>query len=434
MNHKVALLTIAAVALALAGAIPALGADGETSDIDLKQLPQDNAAFAMRLYGCLAAQNGNLFFSPFSISQAMAMTYIGAGGQTKTEMREALNIPTGHDKQDKVLPWNVDELAAAYKHLNSRLKGERGSKGRFQIQIANALWGQKRAKFKKTFGDLVKEQFGGKIQSLNFAQPDQAAKAINDWVARQTRDRIKDLVTADALNADTRLVLTNAIYFKGAWAHPFQADHTKKADFHLDAQKSVQADMMTQTKIFRYAQVDGVHILELSYADRDTAMVILLPQKPEGLAELEKKLAKEVKRDPASMPGEESPSALDEYLKKLEKHEVHVVLPKFKFTGQFVLADALKAMGMPLAFDGAKADFSGMSEDKLYISTVLHKAFVDVNEEGTEAAAVTAVPMAQAADGEPATDFVADHPFIFLIRDGASGSLLFMGRVEDPTK
>ena len=152
MNYKVSFVIVAAVALVFAAAARTFGADGEepnplaekeTSDIDLKQLPQDNATFATRLYGRLAAEKGNLFFSPFSISQAMAMTYAGAGGQTKAEMREALNVPMGHDKQDKLLPWDVDDLAAAYKHLNSRLNRERRPKGRFQIQIANALWGRK---------------------------------------------------------------------------------------------------------------------------------------------------------------------------------------------------------------------------------------------------------------------------------------------------
>lgn len=444
MNHKTACLIVAAVALALAGSIRTLGAEGEpptppspkeTADIDLKQLPQDNAAFAVRLYGHLAAQKGNLFFSPFSISQAMAMTYVGAGGQTKAEMREALNVPTGRDKQDKVLPWDVDDLAAAYKHLNARLKGDRRPRGRFQIQIDNALWGPKRTKFKKPFAGLVTAQFGGKLQSLDFAKPDQAAKTINDWIARHSLDKISELVPADSLSADTGLVLTNAIYFRASWLRPFRAEDTRKADFHLDADKSVQADMMAQTAVFKYAQVGGVDVLELPYVDKDTAMVVLLPQKRDGLAELEKKLAKPPQRDAASMPGEELPPALDGYLKKLELHEVHVVLPKFKFTSQIALADALKTMGMKLAFDGekGKANFSGMSEAPLFISSVMHKTYVDVDEKGTEAAAATAISIPTAEDVQ-AKEFVADHPFIFLILDNDSGSLLFMGRVADPTK
>ena len=445
MNYKVSFLVVASIALALAGVTRIFGADGEepnpmaekeTSDIDLKQLPRDNATFAMRLYGRLAARKGNLFFSPFGISEAMAMTYVGAGGDTKAQMREALHVPMGRDKQDNLLPWDVDDLAAAYKHLNARLRSDRRSRGKFQIQIDNALWGPKGAKFKKPFSGLVTGQFGCKLQSVNFAQPEQAAKTINDWVARQTKDKVSNLVPADSLNKDTDLVLTNAIYFRAAWLRAFQAADTRKADFHLDARNSVQADMMTQTKLFRYAQVDGVNILELPYVDKDTAMVVLLPEKPEGLADLEKKLAREVKRDPASMPGEEPPSALDEYLKKLEIHEVHVVLPKFKFTVEFDLSETLKAMGMKLAFGGEKdkADFSGMSDGPLFISAVMHKTYVDVDEKGTEAAAATAVVLAHGEDGEPAKEFVADHPFIFLIRDDASGSLLFMGRIQDPTK
>jgi serpin B len=444
MNHKAAFLVIAAAALALAGAIRTAGAQSEpanpteekeTSDIDLKQLPQDNATFAIRLYGRLAGEKGNLFFSPLGISQAMAMTYVGAGGQTKAEMREALNVPLGRDKQDKLLPWDVDDLAAAYKHLNARLRSERRARGRFQIQIDNALWGPKGAKFKKPFAGMVTGQFGCKLQSLNFAQPERAAKTINDWIAQHTLDKTTDLVPADSLNKDTGLVLTNAIYFRAAWLRPFQADGTKKADFHLDAQKSVQADMMAQTAVFKYAQVDGVSVLELPYVDKDTAMVVLLPEKRDGLAELEKKLGKPPVRDAATTPGEESPSVLDGYLKKLEIHEVHVVLPKFKFSSEVALADTLKAMGMKSAFDGekGKADFSGMSDRPLYISAVQHKTYVDVDEQGTEATAATAVVIPTAED-EPVKEFVADHPFIFLIRDNDSGSLLFMGRVADPTK
>jgi serpin B len=444
MNHKAAFLIVAAAALALGLAVRTLGADSEpanpaaekeTSDIDLKQLPQDNAAFAMRLYGRLADQKGNLFFSPLGISQAMAMTYVGAGGQTKAEMREALNVPLGRDKQDKLAPWDVDDLAAAYKHLNARLKGDRRSRGRFQIQIDNALWGPKGARFKKPFTSLVTGQFGSKLQSLNFAQPEQAAKTINDWIAQHTLDKTSDLVPPESLNKSTGLVLTNAVYFRAAWLRPFQADGTKKADFHLDAQKSVQTDMMRQTAVFKYAQVDGVSVLELPYVDKDTAMVVLLPEKRDGLAELEKKLAKPPAKDATTMPGEESTTVLDGYLKKLEIHEVHVALPKFKFSSEAGLADALKAMGMKSAFDGqkGKADFSGMSDGPLYISAVQHKTYVDVDEQGTEAAAATAVVIPTAED-EPVKDFVADHPFIFLIRDNDSGSLLFMGRVADPTK
>ena len=394
-------------------------------NIDPKALSAGNTQFGLDLYGELAAkEKGNVFFSPYSISEALSMTYLGAAGQTRKEMQKALHVPVGHLNEDRTVVWTDDELAAAYKDFHGKLSN---SRGKFQLHVANALWGAQGAAFKPDFLKIVDEQFGGKLESLDFSKSDQAAKTINDWVASQTQDKIKDLVPASALDANTRLVLTNAIYFKAPWTNQFKAQLTKDHDFFLDGEKTTQAKMMEQTTHFGYNELDGVKVLEMGYEGSHVSMVILLPDKKEGLGALEEALA--VK------PKEGSP--LDAYLKDMKSSKVHVVLPKFKFTCKFSLGDVLQKLGMKLAFDSGNADFSGMSEkEKLFISAVLHKAFVDVNEEGTEAAAATAIIMSLGAmpHAEEPKQFVADHPFLFIIRDSQTGSVLFMGRVNDPTK
>ena len=395
------------------------------ANVDTKALSAGNTQFGLDLYGELAGkEKGNVFFSPYSISEALGMTYLGAAGQTRDEMRKVLCVPMGHLKQAEVTTWTNDELAAAYKDFHGKLES---SAGKFHLHVANALWGAQDAKFKSDFLTTVDAQFGGKLSSLDFSKSDQAARTINDWVAGQTQQKIKDLVPASALDASTRLVLTNAIYFKAPWQHQFNDELTKDRDFFMGAEKKIQAKMMEQTGHFRYNEAEGVKVLEMAYEKSPVSMVILLPDKKDGLGDLAKALADKPKEG----------SALDPYLKDMKSPKVHVVLPKFKFTCQFSLSDALQKLGMKLAFEGGNADFSGMSDtEKLFISAVLHKAFVDVNEEGTEAAAATAVAMAMSAMPRPEEpkEFVVDHPFVFLIRDSQTGSVLFMGRVCDPTK
>ncbi len=424
-NIMVIVLVVAIVGVLAFAQDGAKEAPKTLANVDTKLLAQGNTQFGLDLYGELAGkEKGNVFFSPYSISEALSMTYLGAAGQTKDEMRKVLNVPVGHLKQGEATSWTNDELAAAYKDFHGKLES---SAGKFQLHVANALWGAQGAKFKPDFLKAVDEQFGGKLSSLDFSKSDQAAKTINDWVAGQTQQKIKDLVPASALDASTRLVLTNAIYFKAPWQHQFKSAITKDQDFFLGGENKIQAKMMEQTERFRYGEAEGVKALEMSYEKSPVSMVLLLPDKKDGLGDLEKALTAKPKEG----------SALDPYLKDMKSPKVHVVLPKFKFTCQFGLGDVLQKLGMKLAFEGGNADFSGMSEkEKLSISAVIHKAFVDVNEEGTEAAAATAVVMHMSAvmRPEPPKEFVADHPFLFLIRDGQTGSVLFMGRVNDPTK
>lgn len=367
--------------------------------------------FALDLYGKVRESNeGNIFLSPASISTALSMTYGGAGGETADQMKSVLHLDLPEDK-----------LFAALGQLANELSGAR--QPGLEFNIANRLWGQKSFDFRPDFLKQTRDTFGAELATLNFTtDADGARKTINDWVAKQTKDKISDLLPPGSINGMTRLVLTNAIYFKGDWQSPFTADQTKPAPFLLGADKKIEAPLMFQQKKFRYAKADGAQVLELPYADGRMSMIALLPEKADGLAKLEAQLSSEW---------------LQKAITGLRKREVLVWLPKFKMASEFSLGDTLQALGMTLAFDANRADFSRMSDARgLSISSVIHKAVVDVNEKGTEAAAATGVVVGLtsiAVPEEPVT-FRADHPFIFLIRDQATGSIVFLGRVTDPTK
>ncbi len=256
---------------------------------------------------------------------------------------------------------------------------------------------------------------------LDFEQPAAASQEINRWVEKQTADKIKDLIKPSDLDRDTRLVLTNAIYFKGDWTKPFHDRNTREEDFTVSAQKKVKVPLMQQTAAFGYQEEETLQVLEMPYAGRELAMVVLLPKNADGLAELEKAISTE---------------KLAGLLARLATGDVITFLPKFKLETSFELKPTLQALGMKLPFSGA--DFSGInSQEELEISTVIHKAYVDVNEQGTEAAAATGVVVTRAMAvrrPEPIPVFRADHPFLFLIRDTRSGAILFLGRVEDPSR
>jgi serpin B len=299
----------------------------------------------------------------------------------------------------------------------SRLN-QAGQIGGFELVVANALWGQKGYKFKDDFLTLVKTNYDGNLELVDFAkQTEEARKTINDWVENKTKDKIKELIKPGMLDTTTRLVLTNAIYFKGKWAVQFKPELTRDAPFTLPGGEKVTVPMMNQTGNFGYMETDTIQILEMPYVGNGLSMVILLPRKPDGVEDLEKELTSD------NLAG---------WLTKLRKREVQVFVPKFKMTSEFSLGDTLSAMGMPDAFS-TKADFSGMTGSRdLFISAVVHKAYVDVYEEGTEAAAATGVGMKLTSIAPPPPVFRADHPFIFLIRDNQTGSILFLGRCANP--
>ena len=419
MNSKRMTLTAIVLALAAGGiaeariklvALPERAATVRPAPEDnIKTVVTGNIEFAFVLYAKLKDEpvvkeaGGNLFFSPYSISTALAMTYAGARGETEKQMSEVLHFS---------LPQN--RLHQAFGILERQLKQNNKDSG-YELSVANALWGQENEKFLQEFLDLTKKYYGAGLRQVDFAtQTEEARKTINSWVERQTKDKIKELIKKGILGRDTVLVLTNAIYFKGDWTSKFKEENTKPAPFHITQTKKVDVPMMWQEGKFDYAETEVLQILELLYKGDDLSMIILLPKNLDGLAELEKSLTL---------------TNVDNWLSKLHKQEVGVYLPKFKMTSEFELSEILAAMGMPAAFFGG--DFSGMNGRKdLFISNVLHKAFVEVNEEGTEAAAATAVVMGRGL----ATTFHADHPFVFMIKDNRSGSILFIGKVSNPAK
>jgi len=366
-------------------------------------------AFAADLYARLKEQKGNLFFSPYSISSALAMTYAGARGDTAAQMAQVLHVDLAPDK-----------LHAAYGALTGSLNAA-GKAGYFELAIANALWAQKGYPFIPEYLALVEKAYAAKVLEADFQKDAEAARTtINRWVEDQTRDKIKDLIPPGVLNDLTRLVLTNAIYFKGNWVHQFKDNRTQDGPFTLLGGERVQAPMMHQTEHFGYLETEAFQALEMPYKGGALSMVVFLPKKADGLGDFEKSLTAE---------------NLESWIPKIAYEEVIVTFPKFKMTSAFSLGGPLAAMGMKDAFSGA-ADFSGMStKERFFLQAALHKAFVDVNERGTEAAAATAIIVGATAmppPPKPKPVFTADHPFLFLIRDTRSGAILFLGRVMNP--
>ena len=395
------------LALALSVLTSALTTFGESSPADIQKVVVGNTAFATDLYAKLKNQPGNLFFSPYSISTALAMTYAGARGNTATQMANVLHFSV---PQERLHP----SFAALEAELNAVQK-----KGKVQLSVANSLWPQKGYPFRPEYLGLVKQYYGSNISPLDYEHATEAArKTINDWVERKTNRKITDLIKPGVLDSMTRLVLANAIYFKGNWASQFDSKETEEERFLVAADKSVKCKLMHRTRTYAYAETPELQVLELSYARGDLSTVVLLPRRIDGFGTLEAQLA---------------PAKLAEWTQALREYEVMVSLPKFKLTREFSLKETLIAMGMADAFSG-NADFSGMERSRgFFVSTMVHKAFVDVNEQGTEAAAATAVVRPLGMAPEPVV-FRADHPFIFLIQDKQNGSILFMGRVTDPTK
>ena len=375
-------------------------------------LIRGNSAFAADLYGRLAAEGGNVFFSPYSISTALAMTYAGARGNTAKQMAETLHFPP-----------KSEGVHGAFAELRAAVEQASRSPD-VQVCEANSLWPQKGYPFLQGYLDLIQRHYGASITPVDFVSAREAArKLINDWVEERTRGKIRDTIRPGVLKALTRLVLVNAVYFKGLWQSPFEKDKTEVEPFHLLSGKSVEAPLMHHVPMFAqfgYAELDDMQILELRYRGSSFSMVVLLPKAKDGLPDLEKKL---------------SPGRLTEWMSLLRPRDVEVYLPRFKATCQFRLKRTLSEMGMPDAFSMG-ADFSGMDGRPhwLYIAAAIHKAYVDVNEEGTEAAAATAVVMAAGGARPKCPTFRADHPFLFLIRERRSESILFMGRLANPTQ
>jgi serpin B len=377
----------------------------------MSDVVQGNNRFALELHSRLAKQPGNLFYSPGSLSMALAMTYAGARGETAAEMARILHFPADSEKLH-------ESFGALRKELNGA--GD-GGKVSHRLSVANRLWGQAGFHFLPDFLAITREAYGAELAQVDFVyEAESARRTINTWVEEQTQAKIVDLIPPGEIDDLTRLVLTNAIYFKGDWTKPFARAATRDDTFHVGGEETVTVPLMFRSDSFAFRSGDGMKIVELPYGKGELSAVAILPDAVDGLPALEAKLTAD---------------ELARWLGGLRRRKVQVFLPRFKVTSQFSLRDVLAAMGMRLAFSKDGADLSGIStEEKLSISAVLHKAFVDVNEEGTEAAAATGVVVGVRAamlPEEPAV-FRADHPFLFLIRDTRSGMILFMGRVINP--
>ncbi len=363
------------------------------------------------LYAQLSAKQGNLVFSPWSAESALAMTMEGAEGQTHDQMAQTLHLTQA-----------AADIRTSFQQIDARLNAPNQT---YQLSSANALWVQQGYTLLPDYLATVRQYYGGAASPVDFKTDTEGARqTINSWVEQKTEDKIRDLIPDGVLTAQTRLVLTNAVYFKAKWASPFNNDATTDQDFFAPT-GTVTAKLMHQTQYFDYAETKDLQIVGLPYKgpyQGSLSMVVILPKTKDGLPQLEQQL---------------TAGNLQVWEDAMKGQEVEVYLPKFNFTFGTSLKQTFQDLGMTVPFT-ADANFSGMTSDPqgLYIGDVLQKAFIATDEEGTEAAAATAVVMPaliMAGEMTPPPVFRADHPFIFLIKDDATGAVLFAGRVEDPT-
>lgn len=380
---------------------------------EVAELVAGNTAFALDLYREVVSEQGtgNIFFSPYSISTALGMTYAGAEGQTEVEMAEVMHFSLPQETLHSAFSSLRGMLVAG--DLSGAALGEP-----FTMFVANGLWVQEGFDLQDQYVSLVASCYDAAVTNLDLAGDSEGSRlTINQWVADMTRERITDLIPRGVINADTRVVLTNAVYFKASWFHSFNEMATTRGLFTLADRSLVEVPMMHQTEYFQTAETAGCRAIELPYVDGDTGMLILLPD--DGIEEFERELDVET---------------LETITARLTSSRISLTMPAFEFTRSVQLGKILRSMGMTSAFSSALADFSGFTgQPDLFISEVLHKAFVKVDESGTEAAAATAVVMGLTCVPAESTDFVIDRPFLFLIRNRSTGTIIFIGRMMDPS-
>ncbi|HEU4771320.1 MAG TPA: serpin family protein [Candidatus Udaeobacter sp.] len=381
------------------------------------------------LHRQLATGDENLCISPYSINSALAMTFAGADGETRTEMARVLHFPNADDvaASFSALQKSLEQMSAKTAELAKNSKKFGGPSEPITLNIANRLFAQKSYHFREAYLSFVKQNFGGAFELLDFvADPSAATQRINKWVADQTRDRIRDLIPGGALDKTTRLVLANALYLKAPWAKEFSQNGTQSEPFFVRG-APVDVPMMRKTTNFGYARREGFTVVSLPYAGNELQFVVLLPDDINGLRGLESTLSGDVLAGCA----------------KIEKRDVDLHLPKFKLEPPTItLAKQFEALGMKTAFDRPKgsANFDKMAprtrDDYLYISQIFHKTFIAVDEKGTEAAAATAVAMlagsALMSPPPPPVEVKVDRPFVYAIQHVPSGVCLFLGHVTDP--
>ncbi len=371
--------------------------------------------FALALYGRLAESPGNLIFSPFSVAAALGMASAGARGETAAQMQRVLGFAPRPEEAHREFGANI-----------AALNGKSG--GPFELNIANSIWSQEGAPLMPEFLDRVRKEYFGDVKAVDFSgDPGSARAEINRWVEEKTRKRIRELVGPGVFNPLTRLILANAIYFKGYWEEQFPEVFSQLQPFFLEGDRSVEAPLMYVEEEAGHVEAKGAQAIELRYQGGDLTMLVVLPDRKDGLRDLERGL---------------SGKSLNALTSGLRMRKVEIFLPRFRMEPEAIdLTRKLEESGMPLAFDESRADFSGINgtppgqADSLYVSTVVHKAMVEVNEKGTEAAAATEMrQLSRSASIMPVPVFRADHPFLFAIRDRRSGAILFLGRVADPTR
>ncbi len=375
-------------------------------------VPAANNQFALDYYKKIRGGNSNIVFSPFSVSSALAMTYEGARGATADEMRWVMYYPA-----------DANAMRNGYSTLLGKLNT---ASDNYKLSVANALWLQNDYHVQQEYKDVVQQSYKGNATNLDFkTDAESSRQTINTWVENNTSGKIKDLIAQGTITTDTRLILTNAVYFKGSWTSPFDTHGTSDQEFRTGGGGTVTTSMMQQTdNEFDYMENSTLQMLKMPYEGDALSMLILLPKK-DDLAKLE---------------GALTSKNLADWMRSLQQQKVDVYVPKFKFEEEYDMSKDLVAMGMHTAFDAQAADLSGVTGTKdpmanLYISDVVHKAMIEVNEKGTEAAAATYVIEAVGAmvNMTAPSEFRADHPFVFIIQDDATGTILFIGRVSDPT-
>ena len=387
----------------------------------IQEVVNANNQFAFDLYSELAkTEKDNIFYSPYSISAALAMTYEGAKGKTAEEIKEVFHFP-----ETSVLRPNY---AAIYNKINEDNK-------EYQLSTGNALWVQQDYLLLNDYSEAVERYYGGKASNVDFIkETEKSRQTINSFIEEQTNNKVKELIPAGQVDHLTRLVITNAIYFKGTWEWEFDKSDTRDKDFYITPENVVKTPMMhmdSDKATFNYADLEKLQILELPYKGDKISMLILLPKQGEAY-DYEK--GEEITYNYNLEDIELSSEKLNEYKSEMQETKLSAIyLPKFKFDTKYFMVSTLSEMGMPTAFS-MQADLSGIDgSQNLYIQNVIHQAFVQVDEKGTEAAAATSITIGFKS-AMPSNVFTADHPFIFIIQEKETGNILFMGRMTDPTK
>ncbi len=429
MRHQLLIpAALAALALAAAGLLSACGDDeASASELVISTAPRASAdpsaageaaaalgLFSTDLYAVLARTEGNLVFSPYSAAVALAMTRNGATAETLDQMSAVLHadqagdLDAGLNAIDQALATRPGEYRWFDKTVN------------LELATANQLWGQRDYPFHDAFLDTLATKYGAGIRLVDYIKAtEDARKAINAWVSDQTRERIPELIPDGVLNSDTRLVLTNAIYLNAPWMHRFNKDATAPGPFTRLDGSTVEAQLMRLSEELRFAKGSGYQAVELPYVDGSLSMLVIVPDAGEF----------------ADFQSAFNADTLETIVSDLKTAQVQLAFPRFEYRTQASLKDALKELGMPIAFEPNLADFSAMSPDgqTLYIQDVIHEAFIAVDEDGTEAAAATAVIVGDTSAPVDVVELTVDRPFLYAIRDNETGAILFLGRVVDPS-